>query len=85
MVGAPTKPARVAVPVTNPTRESERRKDGLCNSCADKAGKVELWDNVTSHAKSLQTMREHEGGFIYVDMHARNACTESSSNYSIGS
>lgn len=61
MLGAPTKPAAVAVPVTNPTRESEGRKDGLCNSCADKVRKVELWDNVTSHSKSLQTMREHEG------------------------
>lgn len=40
-MGAPTKPTAVAVPVTNPTWESEGRergvgKDGLCNSCARK-------------------------------------------------
>ncbi len=28
MVGAPTKPTAVAVPVTNPTGESEGRKEG---------------------------------------------------------
>lgn len=47
MVGAPAKPTAVAVPVTNPARESDGRereggkegeagKDELCNSCADK-------------------------------------------------
>ena len=44
MVGTPTKPTAVAVPVTNPTRESEGREAGaqkgrLCNSCADKLEK----------------------------------------------
>lgn len=43
MVGAPTKPTTVTVPVTNPTRESDGGNrggnDGLCNSCADKLKK----------------------------------------------
>lgn len=42
--GAPTKPTAVAVPVTDPTRESEGEREGagkdrLCNSCADKLEK----------------------------------------------
>lgn len=42
VVGASTKPAAVAVPVTCPTRESEGEtggEDGLCNSCTDKLEK----------------------------------------------
>lgn len=39
VVGAPTNPTTVAVPVTSPARESERGEDGLCSSSAEKLEK----------------------------------------------
>lgn len=81
MLGAPTKPTAVAVPVTDPTRESEgREKDGARTHCVivvQTSWKTQTLRQCHVPLKSLQTMKElkrEADGFTYVDIHTR-ICT----------
>lgn len=75
VMGAPTEPTAVAVPVTNPTRESEVRerdreglvgKDGACRSHQDKLEKSNF--KTMSCPSKLAEAVNHKirGGWIYL-------------------